>query len=83
MTERNGFNPNVKVGPDGEAQFVDNDEPALPDMELNNMVERMTMAERVQEKRRLLSEISDREALVHLINDVNAAEGKDNVDIIY
>lgn len=58
------------------------EEPALPDMELINLVEGMNPHERVQEKRRLLQEISDRESLVHLINDVNEAEGID-VTILY
>lgn len=79
---RDGFNPNVKVGENGEAQFKD-EQPALPDMELVNFIEAMSMEDRTKEKRRLLSEISDRESLVHLINDVNDAEGKGNVDIIY
>ena len=79
---REGFNPNVKVGENGEAQFVD-EQPALPDMELVNFIEGMSVEDRIKEKRRLLSEISDRESLVHLINDVNEAEGKGNVGIIY
>lgn len=58
------------------------EEPALPDMELINLVEGMSPHVRVQEKRRLLQEISDRESLVHLINDVNEAEGID-VTILY
>lgn len=57
-------------------------EPALPDMELVNIVESMTADERIKYKRRLLSEISDRESLVHLINEVNDIEGVD-VEIIY
>lgn len=58
------------------------EEPALPDMELINIVEGMSPDERIQEKRRLLQEISDRESLVHLINEVNDVEGID-VTIIY
>ena len=57
-------------------------EPALPDMELINVIEGMSFSQRVAEKRRLLSEISDRETLVNIINDVNQAEGKDDSDLI-
>ena len=59
------------------------EQPALPDMELVNFIEAMSIEDRINEKRRLLSEISDRESLVNLINEVNEAEGKGNVDIIY
>lgn len=58
------------------------EQPALPDMELINFIEAMTPDQRVQEKRRLLSEISDRESLCNLIDQVNDAEGID-VTIIY
>jgi len=58
------------------------EQPTLPDMELVRVVEGMKPEQRIEEKRRLLSEISDRERLVHLINDVNDAEGID-VTIIY
>lgn len=57
-------------------------QPALPDMELVNFIEGLTHEQRLAEKARLLSEISDRESLVNLINQVNEAEGKE-VDIIY
>ena len=55
---------------------------ALPDMELINIIEGMTPDQRIQEKRRLLAEISDREELCNLIDRVNDAEGI-NVEIIY
>lgn len=57
-------------------------EPALPDMELIDVVEGMSAEERVQNKRRWLSEISDREMLCNLVDRVNEAEGLE-VDIIY
>lgn len=49
----------------------------LPNMELRDLVEGMSYIEREAYKRKLLSEMSDREMLVHLINDVNEAEGID------
>ena len=51
------------------------DEP-LPGMELRDLVEGMSFLERIAYKRKMLQEMSDRETLVHLINDVNAAEGR-------
>ena len=50
---------------------------ALPGMELRDIVEGMNYIERQAYKEKLLSEMSDREILVHLINDVNEAEGHD------
>ena len=47
----------------------------LPGLELRDLVEGMSYYEREAYKRKMLSEMSDRETLVHLINDVNAAEG--------
>ena len=55
---------------------------ALPDMDLINIIEGMTPDQRIQEKRRLLAEISDREELCNLIDRVNDAEGI-NVEIIH
>ena len=55
---------------------------ALPDMELVNFIERMSPEERIEHKRRWLSEISDREMLCRMVDDTNAAEGVD-VEIIY
>lgn len=49
----------------------------LPNMELRDLVEGMSYIEREAYKQKLLSEMSDREMLVHLINDVNEAEGYD------
>lgn len=51
---------------------------ALPDMELVTVVEGMSPQERLAHKAKLLAEISDRESLVHLINDVNDMEGVDD-----
>ena len=58
------------------------EQPALPDMELVDFIERMTPEERIEHKRRYLSEISDREQLCRMIDDTNDAEGVD-VTIIY
>ena len=58
------------------------EQPALPDMELVDFIERMTPEERIEHKRRYLSEISDREALCRMIDDANEMEGVD-VSIIY
>lgn len=57
-------------------------QPALPDMEIVNFIERMSVEERIESKRRYLSEISDREMLCRMIDDANDAEGAD-VQIIY
>lgn len=58
------------------------DQPALPDMELVSIIEQMSPEDRIHNKRRALQEISDREMLIRLIDDANAAEGID-VTIIY
>lgn len=50
---------------------------ALPDLELIDIVQNMSPEERVSEKERLLSEISDREYLVNMINFVSDQEGVD------
>lgn len=56
---------------------------ALPDLELSSLVESMTPIERIAYKRRMLSEISDREHIVNIVNDVNAAEGyNDDSEVI-
>jgi len=52
---------------------------ALPGLELRDLVEGMSYLERLAYKKKMLSEMSDRETLVHLINDVNAAEGQFDV----
>lgn len=57
-------------------------EPALPDMELVNIIEGMTAHERMEHKRQWLSEISDREMLCRMVDDANDAEGIE-VDLIY
>ena len=48
---------------------------ALPGLELHEIVEDMSPAERLEYKQKLLDEISDREKLVWLINEVNDVEG--------
>ena len=58
------------------------EQPALPDMELSDVIKNMTPDQRIQEKRRLLSEISDREILCNIIDKVNDAEGID-VELIH
>ena len=68
-----GFNPDVKVGENGEAQFVEKQE-ALPGLELHEIVEAMSPAERAEYKQKLLDEINDREKLVWLINEVEEVE---------
>lgn len=55
---------------------------ALPNMEIVNFIEGMSVEERIESKRRYLSEISDREMLCRMIDDANDAEGVD-VQIIY
>lgn len=55
---------------------------ALPNIEVLNLIEAMSVKERIEHKRRYLSEISDREALCRMIDDANEAEGAD-VSIIY
>lgn len=58
------------------------EQPALPDMELSDIIKNMTPDQRIQEKRRLLSEISDREILCNIIDKVNDAE-EINVELIH
>ena len=58
------------------------EQPALPDMELVNMIESMHPEERIENKRRWLAEISDREMLCRMVDDANHAEGLD-IEIIY
>ena len=58
------------------------EEPALPDMELVNVIESMHPEERIEHKRRWLAEISDREMLCRMVDDANHAEGLD-IEIIY
>ena len=57
-------------------------EQALPDMELVNIIEGMSPDERIQNKRRWLAEISDREMLCQMVDDANAADGVE-VEILY
>ena len=52
-------------------------QPALPDMELVNIIRNMPPEERMENKRRWLSEISDREILCRMVDDANKADGLD------
>lgn len=52
-------------------------QPALPDMELVNIIRNMPPEERMENKRRWLDEISDREMLCRLVDDANRADGLD------
>lgn len=61
----------------GMSEFLSEqgEQPALPDMELANIIEGLKPEQRIAEKQRLLSEISDRELVINVINQVNDAEG--------
>lgn len=50
---------------------------ALPNMELIDIIESMSVEQRIEYKRQLLSEISDREMLCRMVDDANDAEGVD------
>nr|DAO73108.1 MAG TPA: hypothetical protein [Caudoviricetes sp.] len=52
-------------------------QPALPDMELVNIIRNMPPEERMENKRRWLDEISDREILCRMVDDANKADGLD------
>lgn len=52
-------------------------QPALPGMELVNIIRNMPPEERMENKRRWLSEISDREILCRMVDDANKADGLD------
>lgn len=49
----------------------------LPDMELVNIIRDMPPEERMDNKRRWLDEISEREMLCRLADDANKADGLD------
>ena len=57
-------------------------QPALPDMELIQLIEAMSPEERATHKAQWLSQISDREMLCRMVDDANDAEGID-IAIIY
>jgi len=57
-------------------------QPALPDLELLEYIEGMSVEERIAHKRLWLSQISDREMLCRMVDDANAGEGVD-ISIIY
>lgn len=59
------------------------EQPALPDMELIQYIENMSIEERIAHKRLWLSQISDREMLCRMVDDANEAEGAGNISIIY
>ena len=48
---------------------------ALPGLEHRDVIEAMSPHDRIQEKRRLLEQLSEIEALCNLIDRVNDAEG--------
>lgn len=52
-------------------------QPALPGMELVNIIEGMSPEERIEHKRRWLSEISDRQILCRMVDDANKADRLD------
>lgn len=52
-------------------------QPALPDMELVNIIRNMPPEERMENTRRWLDEISDREILCRMVDDANKADGLD------
>lgn len=52
-------------------------QPALPDMELVNIIRNMPPEERMENKRRWLDEISDREILCRMVDDANKDDGLD------
>ena len=52
-------------------------QPALPDMELVNIIRNMPPEERMENRRRWLDEISDREILCRMVDDANKADGLD------
>lgn len=52
-------------------------QPALPDMELVDIIRNMPPEERMENKRRWLDEISEREMLCRLVDDANKADGLD------
>lgn len=61
--------------PSNERLHTNPEQAALPDMELVNYIEGLSVEDRIAHKRRYLSEISDREALCRMIDEVNDAEG--------
>ena len=66
-----------------QGQERQEEQPALPDMELINFIEGMSAEERVDFKRRMLAEISDRESLCNLVDQVFAGEGLETPEILY
>lgn len=52
-------------------------QPALPDMELVDIIRNMPPEGRMENKRRWLDEISEREMLCRLVDDANKADGLD------
>ena len=58
-------------------------QPALPDMEVINFIESMGQQERVDFKRQLLQEITDRQGLLQMIDDAQAGEGLEPITILY
>lgn len=50
----------------------------LDGLDQTTVLEAFSYEERIQLKRYLLDRVSEAEKLVHLINDINAAEGRDD-----
>lgn len=59
------------------------EQPALPDMELINIIEGMHPEERMQLKRSALDKISECESLCRMVDDAFAGEGLESPTIIY
>lgn len=55
--------------------YNNREQEAFPGMEVLDMIEAMTIDERLEHKQRYLSEISDREALCRMIDEANDMEG--------
>ena len=61
--------------PSNERLHTDPEQAALPNMELVNYIEGLSVEDRSAHKRRYLSEMSDREALCRMFDEVKDAEG--------
>lgn len=79
--KRAAFELNLREG-QGMSERQHEEQPALPDMELVNIIEGMPYEDRIANKRQWLSEISDREMLCRMVDDANAGEGLE-VAILY
>lgn len=59
------------------------EQPALPDMELINIIEGMSHESRMELKRSALDKISECEMLCRMVDDAFAGEGLESPTIIY